>query len=56
MVRLVMESEHDEAGEICIREITGNYEVPEGACTTFKLVLDELKAFEEDLHSMYTLK
>lgn len=48
----VMESEHDEAGEIMyrIREITGNYEAPEGACTTFKLVLDELKAFEEDLH------
>lgn len=48
----VMENEHDEAGEIMyrIREITGNYEAPEGACTTFKLVLDELKAFEEDLH------
>lgn len=48
----VMEHEHDEAGEIMyrIREITGNYEPPVGACTTFKLVLEELKAFEEDLH------
>ncbi|MFN8253779.1 MAG: iron-sulfur cluster repair di-iron protein [Ferruginibacter sp.] len=48
----VMEAEHDEAGAIMyrIREITGNYEAPEGACTTFKLVLEELKAFEQDLH------
>jgi regulator of cell morphogenesis and NO signaling len=48
----VMENEHDEAGEIMyrIRELTVNYAPPAGACTTFKLVLEELKAFEEDLH------
>lgn len=48
----VMENEHDEAGEIMykVRELTSNYTAPEAACTTFKLVLEELKAFEEDLH------
>jgi len=48
----VLENEHDEAGEIMsrIRQLTGNYTAPETACTTFKLVLQELKAFEEDLH------
>lgn len=48
----VMENEHDEAGEIMyqIRQLTGNYQIPEGACTTFRVVLAELKEFEEDLH------
>ncbi len=48
----VMENEHDEAGTIMeqIRIITNNYTAPEGACTTFKVVLQELKSFEEDLH------
>ena len=48
----VMEMEHDNAGEGMsrIRELTNNYEEPIGACTTFKLSLAELKAFEEDLH------
>ena len=48
----VMESEHDEAGEITykIRQLTSNYTIPEGACTTFTVVLNELKEFEEDLH------
>jgi len=48
----VMESEHDSAGEIMfkIRELTNGYEEPEGACTTFRISLAELKAFEEDLH------
>lgn len=48
----VMENEHDEAGEIMyrIRKLTSNYTAPDAACTTFKLVLNELKAFEEDLH------
>jgi len=48
----VMEHEHDEAGAIMekIRILTNNYTAPEGACTTFKVVLEELKAFEEDLH------
>jgi regulator of cell morphogenesis and NO signaling len=48
----VLENEHDIAGEImsCIRELTGNYTAPGEACTTFKVVLAELKEFEEDLH------
>lgn len=48
----VMESEHDEAGEIMeqIRTLTNNYTPPAGACTTFCVVLSELRAFEEDLH------
>ncbi len=48
----VMEGEHDEAGAILnkIRELTNNYSIPEGACTTFTVVLAELKEFEEDLH------
>lgn len=48
----VLENEHDEAGEIMfnIRRLTNNYTPPEGACTTFKVSLAELKEFEEDLH------
>jgi regulator of cell morphogenesis and NO signaling len=48
----VMEHEHDQAGEIMykIRQLTHNYTPPAGACTTFRLCLNELKTFEEDLH------
>lgn len=48
----VMMAEHDHAGNLLyrIRELTNNYEAPEGACTTFKVSLTELKEFEEDLH------
>lgn len=48
----VMETEHEHAGELLyeIRRLTNNYTAPEGACTTFRVCLDELKAFEEDLH------
>lgn len=48
----VMENEHDIAGEIMfqIRGLTNNYREPADACTTFKISLAELKAFEEDLH------
>jgi regulator of cell morphogenesis and NO signaling len=48
----VMEAEHSHAGNALyeIRQLTNNYTVPEGACTTFNLVINELKAFEEDLH------
>jgi regulator of cell morphogenesis and NO signaling len=49
---LVMEAEHEHAGELMyeIRNLTSNYAEPENACTTFRLVLSELKNFEEDLH------
>lgn len=48
----VMESEHNEAGAIMeqISTLTNNYTAPRGACTTHCVVLEELKAFEEDLH------
>ncbi len=48
----VMEAEHDSAGALMqrIRELTGSYEVPADACTTFRLSLAELKEFEADLH------
>lgn len=47
----ILQSEHDRAGEImhAIRGLTNNYSEPEGACTTFRLTIGELKAFEEDL-------
>ena len=48
----VMEDEHDHAGNLLykIRELTNTYTAPADACTTFKVVLAELKEFEEDLH------
>jgi regulator of cell morphogenesis and NO signaling len=48
----LMEAEHEHAGEAMfrIRELTNNYTAPETACTTFRVVLAELKEFEEDLH------
>ena len=48
----ILELEHEHAGTIMqkIRSLTNNYSAPEEACTTFRLTLDYLKAFEEDLH------
>jgi regulator of cell morphogenesis and NO signaling len=48
----VMEAEHDRAGTIMqkIRELTNNYTPPADACTTFRLSLSSLQAFEADLH------
>jgi regulator of cell morphogenesis and NO signaling len=48
----VMEHEHDHAGTTMekIRLLTGNYRAPEDACTTFRLALASLQAFEADLH------
>jgi regulator of cell morphogenesis and NO signaling len=48
----VMEAEHEHAGDLLarIREITNDYTPPEDACTTHRLVLEELRGFEEDLH------
>ena len=48
----VMEKEHDEAGQSLfeIRELTSNYTPPLDACTTHRVCLDSLKAFEADLH------
>ena len=48
----VMETEHDIAGQLMyeIRRITSNYTAPEDVCTTHKVCLETLKAFEADLH------
>ena len=48
----IMEAEHEHAGELLyeIRQLTDNFTPPVDACTTFKVCLEELKAFEIDLH------
>jgi regulator of cell morphogenesis and NO signaling len=48
----VMEQEHDHAGDIMrrISELTNGYTPHEMACTTHRLLIDSLKAFEQDLH------
>jgi regulator of cell morphogenesis and NO signaling len=48
----VMEMEHESAGGALarIRALTANYTPPADACTTYRLMLQELQAFEEDLH------
>jgi regulator of cell morphogenesis and NO signaling len=48
----VMEQEHEKVGELlfAIRDLTSHYMAPDTACTTHRVCLDELKAFEEDLH------
>ncbi|RYF80941.1 MAG: iron-sulfur cluster repair di-iron protein, partial [Chitinophagaceae bacterium] len=48
----VMIEDHDLAGNLLqqIRKLTNDYTAPEGACTTFRLSLASLQAFEGDLH------
>ena len=48
----IMEAEHDHAGQCLyeIRDLTNQYTAPEEACTTHRVCLDSLKAFEADLH------
>jgi regulator of cell morphogenesis and NO signaling len=48
----VMLREHDTAGEILrgMREVSRNYEIPEGACPSYTALLTRLEAFEKDLH------
>jgi len=47
-----MESDHEAAGAAmaCIRELTDGYVVPAHGCTTWRVTLQELEAFEQDLH------
>jgi regulator of cell morphogenesis and NO signaling len=49
----MMEHDHDQAGDIMarIRQLTNDYTAPETACTTHRLAIDALKAFEADLHT-----
>ena len=50
-VRMMM-TEHDKAGEILrkMREITGDYAVPDGACPSFRALYFGLEELEKDLH------
>ncbi len=49
----MMEREHESAGAAMarIRELTGGYAPPEDGCTTYRITLQELAAFEADLHA-----
>jgi regulator of cell morphogenesis and NO signaling len=48
----MMEAEHEAAGAAMarIRTLTDGYAPPEDACTTYRVCLQELEVFEEDLH------
>lgn len=50
-VKDLMEEEHDTLDKILthLRELTGNYTVPEGACTSHRLAYSLLKELDEDL-------
>ena len=47
-----MEHEHETAGDalVRLRQVTGDYTLPEDACPTFAALYEELKRFESDLH------
>jgi len=49
----MMEAEHESAGEALfeIRELTDGYAVPADGCATYAVCLQELDAFEKDLHT-----
>lgn len=48
----VMEMEHENAGEDLseIRELSDNYSIPEGACSSYRILYKKLEEFETDLH------
>lgn len=48
----VMEMEHEFVGEALnkIKVLTNNYNILDEMCTTFKITINELKEFEENLH------
>lgn len=49
----MMEAEHESAGAAMarIRELTGGYRLPEDGCATYRVCLQALEAFEQDLHA-----
>ena len=49
----MMEAEHDAAGAAMaeIRMLTGGFVPPADGCTTYRVTLLELEAFEQDLHT-----
>ena len=48
----MMEMEHESVGDATarIRALTSGYRIPDDACTTYRICLQELEAFERDLH------
>lgn len=48
----MMEAEHQSAGDEMyeIRTLTNDYYIPDDACDTYRVTMQELKGFEEDLH------
>ena len=48
----MMEEEHEEAGEAMakIRKLSNNFRLPEDACATYRVLYENLGAFEKDLH------
>jgi regulator of cell morphogenesis and NO signaling len=50
---LRLHREHEEVGEAVhlIRHLSGEYAIPDDACTTFRLTYQKLRAFEDDLHT-----
>ena len=54
----MMEIEHQEAGDglAAIHQMTHGYQPPDDACGTYCLVLEELDAFERDLHTHVRLE
>ena len=48
----VMEAEHDNAGNALeqFRSLSSNFTAPEGACNTFRALLDGLRELEADMH------
>ena len=49
----MMEAEHEGAGAAmaAIRTLTGGYALPADGCATYRVALQELEAFERDLHT-----
>jgi regulator of cell morphogenesis and NO signaling len=47
-----MESEHEHAGQALesLRKLLNNYRVPEGACNSYRAMLDRLEQLERDMH------
>ncbi|GMU32809.1 MAG: iron-sulfur cluster repair di-iron protein [Planctomycetia bacterium] len=48
----VMEAEHDHAGDALakLRELTNGFRPPPDACTTFRVLLNDLQRLEADMH------
>lgn len=47
-----MMKDHDQTGDalLRIRELTGNYKLPEDACASYEELFRSLEAFEQDVH------